>query len=186
MPNEPLDVYDEQGKPTGEVLPRSEVHQRELWHAVAVVWVYNSEGDVLLQHRAAERNGFPNTWDVSASGHVRAGDSVIASAVRELREELGIQVKPNEMTEIGRLKDSFPLTYGKTHNEHDVVYLVHRDINLERLELQSSEVDGARWMNLRDLAAEMDDPATRASYAARNPEVYRLALEAIWNLTAPD
>lgn len=186
MHDEPLDVYDEQGKLTGEVLPRPQVHRQELWHTIAIVWIYNSQGEVLLQHRSMERNVFPNTWDVSASGHVRAGDSPIATAVRELREGLGIQVKPNEITEIGRVKDSFPLTTGESHNEHVVVYLVHRDINLERVELQSSEVDGARWMNLRDMAAEMDHVETRASYAARNPEVYRLALEAIWNLTAPD
>lgn len=186
MQNEPLDVYDDQGRPTGHILPRQEVHQQELWHAIAIVWVYNSQGEVLLQHRAADRNVFPNTWDVSATGHVRAGDSVIASAVHQLREGLGIQVKPSEITEIGRVKDSFPLTTGEVHNEHATVYLVHRDINLERVELQSSDVDGARWMNLRDLAAEMDDAETQGSYSARNPEVYRLALEAIWNLTVSD
>jgi isopentenyldiphosphate isomerase len=153
---------------------------------VAIVWVHNSQGEVLMRHRSPEHSGFPNTWDVSAAGHVRSGDSAIASAVRELREELGIQVRPGDMIEIGRVKDEFPLTDGKTHREHDVVYLVRHEINLERVELQSSETDGARWMDMRDLAAEMDDVETRNQYAARNPETYRLALEAIWNMTAPN
>jgi isopentenyldiphosphate isomerase len=181
-----IEVLDEQGKPTGEALPLSKVHDGELWHRIALAWVYNTQGEVLLQHRTLERDAFPNVWDVSASGHIQAGDSPIATVVRELREELGIQVAPSELSILGEVTDTFPLINGKTHKEHAVVYLVHRDVNLERLEFQTAEVDGARWMGLRDLAADMDKPDTRAGYSLRNPEVYRMALEAIWTLTAPD
>ncbi len=186
MHDELIDIYDKQGDPTGQTLPRPQVHARELWHRVALAWIYNSQGEVLLQHRSSDRNAFASMWDVSISGHIQSGDSAIATAVRELREEIGLQVSPKELTQIGTVSDQFPLVSGKTHREHDIVFLAHRDINLERLELQSSEVDGARWMGLRDLAADMDNPETRAQYSSRNPEVYRLALEAIWNLTASD
>lgn len=183
---EQVDICDEYGKPTGRTMTRQQAHEQELWHQVALAWVYNSQGEVLLQHRSPGRDAFPNAWDVSASGHIQSGDSAIATAVRELREELGIQVGPGELTELGKVSDEFPLVDGKTHREHATVFLAHRDINLERMEFQTAEVDGARWMNLRDLAADMDNAETRAQYSARNPEVYRLALEAIWNLTAPD
>lgn len=186
MQDQQVAVCDEQGQSTGEVMTLSAVHDQELWHQVALVWIYNSQGEVLLQHRTVDRDAFVNVWDVSANGHIRAGDSAIASAVRELREELGIQVRPNELTEIGRVADEFPLVDGKTHREHAIIFLVHCDVNLERMEFQTAGVDGARWMNLRDLAADMDNPETRTQYSSRNPEVYRLALEAIWNLTAPD
>lgn len=186
MQDEQIDVYDEKGKPTGEVLGRSEVHDRELWHQIALAWVYNSQGEVLLQHRSEIRSSFPNKWDVSTSGHIRSGDSAIATAVHELREGMGLQVGPNELMHIGTVSDEFPMASGKIHREHAVVFLAHRDINLERVELQSSDVDGARWMNLRELAADMDNAETRSLYSSRNPEVYRLALEAIWTLTAPD
>lgn len=186
MREQEIDIYDEQGNPTGEVLKYTQTHDKELWHPITLVWVYNSQGEVLLAHRTAERDGFPNSWDVSASGHIQSGDSAIATAVHVLREGLGVQVKPNEMMQIGLVKDSFPLVNGKTHNEHATIFMTHRDVNLERLELQSSDVDGARWMSLRELAADMENAETRAQYASRNPEVYRLALEAIWNLTAAD
>lgn len=186
MHDDPIAICDAQGNLTGEVMPFHEVHDKELWHQVILVWLYNSQGEVLLQHRAATCGSFANVWDVSASGHIKAGDSAIASAVRELREELDIQVKPNELAEIGRTIDSFPLANGRIHHEYGILFLVHRDVNLERMEFQTAEVDGARWMSLRDLAADMDNPDTRSQYSSRNPEVYRLALEAIWNLTAPD
>jgi isopentenyldiphosphate isomerase len=186
MQNDPIDICDEQGKLTGDVLPFEIVHDKELWHRVTLAWIYNSQSDVLLQHRSAERDAFPNVWDVSVSGHIRSGDSAIATAVHELREHLGIQVQPKELMQIGTLTDVFPLVNGKTHREHATVFIVHRDVNLERMEFRTADVDGARWMNLRELAADMDNPETRAQYTSRNPEVYRLALEAIWNLTAPD
>lgn len=186
MYDELIDVLSENGKPTGQVLPRSQVHDQELWHNIALVWIYNTQGEVLLQHRSADRNVFPNTWDVSASGHIQSGDSAIATVVRELRECISLQVGPSELSHIGSVTDQFPLISSKIHREHAIVFLGHRDINLERLELQSSDTDGARWMNLRELAADMDNPETRSQYSSRNPEVYRLALEAIWNLTNPD
>ncbi len=186
MRDEQVDIYDENGEPTGQSVLRSQAHEQELWHQVALAWVYSSQSEVLLQHRSLDRDAFPNAWDVSASGHIQSGDSAIATVVRELREELGIQVAPNELSEIGHLSDSFPLVNGKIHREHVTVFIVHRDVNLERLEFQSADVDGARWMGMRDLAADMDKAETRAQYSSRNPEVYRLALEAIWDLTAPD
>lgn len=186
MRDEDTDIYDEQGKQTGQVLPLSQVHDQELWHGIAIAWVYNSQGEVLLQHRSMQRDAFPNVWDVSASGHIRSGDSAIATVVHELREGLGVQVAPSELTQLGVVADTFPLVNGKQHNEHAIVFLTHRDINLERMEFQTAEVDGARWMSLRDLAADMDNAETRTQYTSRNPEVYRLALEAIWSLTVPD
>ena len=146
MRDEDTDILDEQGKTTGQVLPLSQVHEQELWHRIAIAWVYNTQGEVLLQHRSMDRDAFPNVWDVSASGHIRSGDSAIATVLHELREGLGVQIAPNELTELGTVTDTFPLVNGKTHREHAVVYLVHRDINLERMsfkrQVRSSRQNG--------------------------------------------
>lgn len=183
MQQDLVDVCDEHGELTGQTVTREVAHDKGIWHPVVLVWVYNSQGEVLLQHRSRERNAFVDTWDVSTSGHIRAGDSAIATAVHRLREDLGVHVRPSELQELGSVRDEFPLQNGDVHREYDVVYIVHRDVNLERMEFQTAEVNGARWMDLHDLAADMDNPETRPQYSARNPEVYRLALEAIWSLT---
>lgn len=50
-----IDVLDENGVLTGEVLPRSEVHKRGLWHRAIVVAIVNEKNEILLQQRSDKK-----------------------------------------------------------------------------------------------------------------------------------
>jgi len=50
-----------------------------------------SEGRILLLHRRADRTWFPNVWDFPG-GHVEGGETETEALVRELREEVGIEI----------------------------------------------------------------------------------------------
>ncbi len=65
-------ILDETGKKTGQVLSKSEVHEKELRHGSVFIWIYNNEGEVLLQFRAKDKKSFPSVWDVSVAGHISA------------------------------------------------------------------------------------------------------------------
>jgi isopentenyldiphosphate isomerase len=71
---------------------RSVVHRLGLKHRATHVLVFNSRGEVFLQKRSVKKDRQPGVWDSSASGHVDSGEDYDASAVRELREELGLNV----------------------------------------------------------------------------------------------
>lgn len=96
----PLDSADERfdlvdpatGAPTGTTAPRAECHARGLWHAAAYIFVTDPAGRHLLQQRASTKDVMPGRWDVAATEHVGAGETVAAAAVRGLAEELGIVV----------------------------------------------------------------------------------------------
>src|SRR5262245_54174222 len=90
MNEEIFDVVDDRDSVIGQA-PRSEVHRRKLHHRAVHVLVFNSRGDVFLQKRSMAKDCFPGAWDSSASGHLDRGESYDACAVRELREELGVQ-----------------------------------------------------------------------------------------------
>lgn len=64
---------------------------------VPAVYVYlRRDGDVLLQER--QNTGFMDgRWAAAISGHVEAGESVLAAAVREAREETGVEVPPSAL-----------------------------------------------------------------------------------------
>ena len=69
---------------------RSEVHRLGLKHrAVHMCCSYNTRGAVFLQKRSVTKDTWPGAWDSSASGHLDAGETYDACAVREVREELG-------------------------------------------------------------------------------------------------
>jgi isopentenyl-diphosphate delta-isomerase type 1 len=87
-----FDVLDKDGKSTGQVCPRSIVHQNGYYHATVHVWVVNESGEILLQKRSAQKDTHPGLWDISCAGHLTAGDTPLDAAVRELYEELGISV----------------------------------------------------------------------------------------------
>jgi isopentenyl-diphosphate delta-isomerase len=71
----------------------SEVHRQSLAHRSVLVLLYDPAGKVYLQKRAATKQFYPGRYDVSASGHVRAGESRQDAAARELGEELGITAR---------------------------------------------------------------------------------------------
>ena len=69
---------------------RREVHARHLRHRAVHIFVFNGNGEVYVQKRAACKDTFPRCYDSSASGHVNSGESYDACALRELQEELGL------------------------------------------------------------------------------------------------
>ncbi len=85
------EYLDGRDRPLG-IMPLSEVHRQSLFHRSVLILVYNPQGKVYLQKRAASKSLYPGRYDVSASGHVQAGESRLEAAIRELDEELGIAV----------------------------------------------------------------------------------------------
>ena len=86
-----FDVVDEQDKVTGQA-SRQEVHSNpSLIHRVVHVLVFNTEGKLFLQKRSLFKDMQPGKWDSSVGGHVDVGESYEQAAIREMREELGIQ-----------------------------------------------------------------------------------------------
>jgi len=180
-----LDIRDEHGNLTGETMMRSDVHRQELWHGIAIIWVYNSQGQIMLQRRAAHLNAFPEKWDVSVSGHLTASDNPRQAAVRELGEELGIYVKESDLEDAGMLADSFALTYGKQHRECDYVFFAHQDVtDIESLRLQAAEVMEVRWFTIDELERDLADPVQVQHYSNRNPRLYNLIIDHVRQLSA--
>ena len=100
MHGELLDVCDEDGANTGNIEPRSKVHDLGLWHRVVCVWILKtSTGRLLLQRRSNKVSSHCGKWICSASGHVAHGESLKRAAVREIEEELGLKIDEEESDE---------------------------------------------------------------------------------------
>lgn len=93
--SEIFDVVDEHDQVTGQ-RTRGDVHRLGLRHRAVHVFVFNRRGEVFLQQRSHLKDISPLAWDSSAAGHLDSGEDYAAAAVRELREELGIEVADTE------------------------------------------------------------------------------------------
>ena len=91
--DELIDIVDKSGIPTGVSVPKSEIHSKGHLHNTAHIWLYNSEGEILLQQRAATKVICPLLWDVSVAGHIDAGETPEQGAIREAKEEIGIELE---------------------------------------------------------------------------------------------
>src|SRR2546423_1573894 len=91
MSEEIFDVVNERDEVIGRET-RREVHRTGLKHRAVHVFVFNSRGEVFLQKRTMSKDTHPGVWDSSASGHLDCGEDYDACAVRELREEIGLNV----------------------------------------------------------------------------------------------
>jgi len=91
MSEDIFDVVNERDEVIGRER-RSVVHRTGLKHRAVHVFVFNSRGEVFLQKRSMSKDSSPGLWDSSASGHLDCGEDYDACAVRELREEIGLDV----------------------------------------------------------------------------------------------
>jgi len=92
MPQEEsFEVVDPNGRTIG-IARRSELHRNpSLVHRVVHVLVFNLQGFLLLQKRSRNKDTAPGKWDTSVGGHVNIGEGIHSAALRELREELGLE-----------------------------------------------------------------------------------------------
>lgn len=160
MAEEIFDVVNDHDEVVGQK-PRSEVHRLGLMHRATHVLVYNQRGQVFLQKRSMKKDRQPGLWDSSASGHVDSGEEYDACAIRELSEEIGLQV-----AEVPRRLFKFAAS-PETDQEHVWVYRCEAE---GPFQLQPDEIERGDWFE--------PDEVTR--WMKQRPEEFASALLMIW------
>jgi isopentenyldiphosphate isomerase len=162
-----LDVVDENGMPTGETVDRVTAHRDGVPHRTAHVWIARRKGsrvEILLQKRCKDKDSFPGCYDISSAGHIPAGIDYIPSALRELEEELGVQVSAGELIDCGPMHKVIDTSFrGNPYHDRQFcrVYLLWLDREAEDFTLQQEEIEEVRWMeyeNCRKAVAENTIP----------------------------
>jgi isopentenyl-diphosphate delta-isomerase type 1 len=147
-----LDILDEEGNLTGDAVSSKEVHEKGLIHRAVHVWLLNSKGQLLVQMRTPNKVAYPNHWDISASGHVSAGESSIDAAKKETEEEIGLTLPDTAFQPLFTIREHVVINDGTyIANEFQDVYLVHLDVLAPELQLQESEVADVRWVDISEL-----------------------------------
>ena len=155
-----LDLLDENGEPSGQVRERTLVHLNGDWHRTSHVWVVRRREDgghdLLLQKRSREKDSFGGCYDISSAGHIPAGQDYLESALRELKEELGIAAEPEDLRLVGghdgRYEGEFHGRIFKNH-EKSHVFAYEKPVEIEKLKLQKEEVESVKWMRIEDVLA---------------------------------
>ena len=150
-----FDILDEDGNRTGRVRERTMVHLEGDTHGTAHIWIVRRRPqggyDLLLQKRSRCKDSYPGCYDISSAGHVRAGDGFLATAVREIKEELGIEAREADLEfagiHRGYMEEEFCENIFKD-SEYSHVYVYRGPVEADRLNLQKEEVESVLWMDL--------------------------------------
>lgn len=170
---EMIDVLDENGIKTGEVLTRKEVHKLGLWHKIIVIAIIDEQNQILLQQRSYAKDTNPGQWDISAAGHVSAGQTSVEASVREINEEVGINVEDKDL--------SYILTYKKESNVRedyidkqifDCYITKVKEINMNDIVLQESEVADAKLVTKNEFKSMVE-----SGNMVKRPEFYKAILD---------
>jgi isopentenyl-diphosphate delta-isomerase type 1 len=120
-PGELFDVVDASDRVLRRA-PRVEVHARRLRHRAIHVLLFDLRGWLFVQKRSATKDTFPSHYDSSASGHLSAGENYDACAIREVKEELGLEIPRRHLRRLFKLD-----ACAQTGWEFVWVYSVHGD-----------------------------------------------------------
>lgn len=142
---EHIDIVDENNNLIGIKKEKEQAHKDGNFHRSVHIWIINNNNEILLQKRGTNQK-YPNKWDVSSAGHVKAGERIIEAAKREVNEELGLIVEEKELEFIGINKSE------KTHNkEFQYIYLYKTDKKENEFVFKDGEVIAVRYFSYEDL-----------------------------------
>ena len=135
---EKWDLYNAKREKTGLTMQRGENIPKGLYHLVVSAWIVNQQGQYLLSQRHPDKQ-YPLYWECTG-GAVLSGENSLQGAVREVKEELGITLAPEQ----GK-----PIYQFRREDMQDFydVWLFHADIDIKEMVLQKTEVVDVQWVN---------------------------------------
>lgn len=161
MSKELIDVLDENGVKTGEVLSREEIHKKGLWHRAIVVAIINEKNEVLLQQRADNKEKNAGMWDISVAGHISNGQDALSAAAREINEEVSISLGYN--VDIKSFRYMFSYRTQQKYSEdfienqfYDLFILRKENLSIENIKMQESEVKAIKFVDVNELMEMCD------------------------------
>jgi len=149
-----IDIVDKYNRPTGRRLSINEAMKEGAWHRGARVVICTTTGYVLVQKRSPAMVTDPGYLEFSVGGFVDAGEAPEQTAIREVREELGLNLGHDDLDFAGvfRLRRQWPALHkkGRTFSYVYIAVLPSHEIDLT---LQPEEVTSAEFISTHQLAS---------------------------------
>ncbi len=152
---------------------KSVAHRKGLFHSTIHVWFYTSDRRILIQQRGKDKETFPLLWDVSVAGHIESGEDIEASALREIKEEIGLDVVEEDLEKIAIFKSVHKHADDFVDAEYHHTFLCKLTVPLEQLIKQDSEVETLALLPLVTFAEETWGMANTGKYVPHGADYYK-------------
>lgn len=145
-----FDILDENGNKTGRFHERGKPMPEGDYHLEVSVLIVNDNCEYLISKRSQNKM-LPNMWECTG-GSAIAGDDSLTTAIKEVEEELGIVLKPQNGHII---KHRLPCSTTGCHGLIDV-WLFHQNVDISTVVLAPDETNDAMWASI-DMINQMID-----------------------------
>lgn len=147
----PIDIIDKKNRLTGKLSNPEDANRHGYWHRGAHIFVFTPSGHVLVQRRSRATLQHAGLVELGAAGFVDSGETPEMAAARELKEEVGIAVSPNDLIFIGstRYNHRWAKLWSKTSRGIIYNYAIMLPIEEPTLTLQHDEVEWAGFIPVK-------------------------------------
>lgn len=143
-----VDIVDENNEVIGKA-KRGEAHKKGLIHRALSVLVLNSNGQILLQQRSANRSIHALSWDLSTSEHVLSGETYEDAGKRSLKEELGVNAEVKRVNKPNLQKRKYELKNQTVYENEIVCMLITKHSG--PFKLDPNEVNQVKFFSLEEV-----------------------------------
>ena len=133
------------------LMPKLEAHEKGVLHRAFSVFIFNNDGELMLQRRALTKYHSPGLWTNTCCSHQRDGESNISSGKRRLNEEMGFDTKLFEKTSF-----IYKAKFDNGLIEHEFDHVLVGNYNHSPI-INSIEVDSWKWMSLENVKKDIKD-----------------------------
>jgi isopentenyldiphosphate isomerase len=146
-------------EPTGEVKSREQAYRDGDWIGTFNLWIVSKDPEpaIIYQQRSPKAKWAPNLLDVTAGGHLQAGEK-LTDGLREVDEELGKHYSPDEVVYLGRKLYVGFNANGTSHNNIIDLYMIEDNAPLQTYTLEEAEVYALCACPVSELLKAHHDP----------------------------
>jgi len=139
---EKLEVVDENDNVIG-FETREKIHREGLLHREIHIWFITPKGEIIFQHRAKNKDTYPDKLDATVGGHVEPNTSYEETAVKECKEETGVDIDINKLVFLTKMrKRSFDKVTGLTNNTIRTQYAYLYTGSIDDLKIEEGKAEG--------------------------------------------
>lgn len=147
MKTELLNVVDENDLVI-DIQSREYIHAHGLRHRAVHILIFNQQGKLFLQKRSQQKDMNKGLWDTSTAGHVDEGEEYSTCAIRETKEELGIEIKLSlqKLFKLPACRKSCMEFIQVFQGLHDGPFILNPD-----------EIDKGNWFSISDISKRIEE-----------------------------
>lgn len=177
-PLDKLEIIDDNDNIIG-IETRGKVHEEGLLHREIHIWFITPMGEIIFQHRSKNKDTYPDKLDATVGGHVEPNDSYEKTAIKECKEETGLDIDPNKLLFLTKIKvrETMGLN-GLINNTIRSEYAYLYDGTIENLQIEKDKGMGFELRQIDDFSSYSQEEKNKFIPFFMSPQMLELFTKA--------